>query len=188
MLYSNKTVAGVFLFIAATQFFLGLLVAEALYPGYNISKNYISDLGIGPSAIIFNISIFLLGLLIILGTYFLYRSLNTKILTILFIITAIGAMGVGIFVETNQPMHIIVSLMAFLFGAITTVYSSKLIKFPFSLISLILGVISLLALILFINQQFVGLGPGGMERMVLYPILIWLIGFSNYILTLPEKS
>jgi hypothetical membrane protein len=188
MRYSNSKAAGILFFIAATQFFLGLLVAEALYPGYNISTNYISDLGIGPSAMVFNVSVFLLGLLLILGTYFLHRSLNVKILTILFVLTAIGAMGVGIFIETNQPMHTIVSLLAFLFGGLTAVYSYKLMKLPVSLINVILGMISLSALVLLITQQFLGLGPGGMERMVLYPILIWIIGYSGYLLTLLEKS
>ncbi len=44
MVYSNGKVAGMLFFIAATHFVLGLIVAEALYPGYSISNNYISDL------------------------------------------------------------------------------------------------------------------------------------------------
>jgi len=31
--------------VAAAQFLMGMLFAEALYPGYSISGNYISDLG-----------------------------------------------------------------------------------------------------------------------------------------------
>jgi hypothetical membrane protein len=83
MEYSNGKVAGVLFFIAATQFVLGIIVAEALYPGYSISKNEISYLGIGPSAMVFNASIFLLGLLMIVGTYFLQRAFNVRILTVL---------------------------------------------------------------------------------------------------------
>jgi hypothetical membrane protein len=66
MAYSKEKVAGMLFFIAATQFVLGLTIAEALYPGYSVSDNYISDLGIGPSAVIFNSSVFLLGLLILI--------------------------------------------------------------------------------------------------------------------------
>ncbi len=62
-------------FIAVTQFVLGFTISEALYPGYSVSDNYISDLGIGPSSIIFNSSVFLLGLLLLIGTYFLRHSL-----------------------------------------------------------------------------------------------------------------
>jgi hypothetical membrane protein len=54
------TASGALFFIAATQFVLCLIIAEALYPGYSVSNNYISDLGVGPSAIVFNASVFLL--------------------------------------------------------------------------------------------------------------------------------
>ena len=40
MEYSNGKVAGVLFFIAATQFVLGIIVTEALYHEYSISKNY----------------------------------------------------------------------------------------------------------------------------------------------------
>jgi hypothetical membrane protein len=59
--YSSAKVAGALIFIAASQFVLGLIVAEALYSGYSGSKNYISDLGVGPSSMIFNSSVFLMG-------------------------------------------------------------------------------------------------------------------------------
>jgi hypothetical membrane protein len=95
MVYSDGKIAGVFFFIAASQFILGLIVAEALYPGYSISANYISDLGVGPSSVVFNMSIFLVGLLTIIGTYFLQRAFNFKVITILITIAALAAMGVG---------------------------------------------------------------------------------------------
>jgi len=60
MAYSRERVAGMLFFAAVTQFVLGLSVAEALYPGYSLSDQYISDLGTGPSAIVFNSSVFIL--------------------------------------------------------------------------------------------------------------------------------
>ena len=66
MSYSRVNLAGVLFFIAVTQFALGLIISEALYHGYGVHDNYLSDLGIGPSAIIFNASAFLLGLLSLL--------------------------------------------------------------------------------------------------------------------------
>jgi len=45
MAYSREKVAGMLFFVAAAQFVLGLAIAEALYPGYSVSENYISDLG-----------------------------------------------------------------------------------------------------------------------------------------------
>jgi hypothetical membrane protein len=188
MVYSNIKVAGVLFFIASTQFVLGMIIAEALYPGYSISANYISDLGVGPSSTVFNVSIFLLGLLSLIGTYFLYQAYNLKVITILLIITALASMGVGIFTEDNNPMHMFVSFFAFLFGGLSAISSNRLMKHPFSIIVILLGVMSLSALFLFMGNFYFGLGAGGMERMVAYPILIWMIGFGSFLIAFPEKS
>ena len=56
MARSNGKIAGVLLLVASVQFILGLVVAEALYSGYSVADNYISDLGVGPSSIVFNSS------------------------------------------------------------------------------------------------------------------------------------
>jgi hypothetical protein len=69
--------------------------------------------------------------------------------------------------------------------------------------SVILGLMSLGALALFagglltsgifesIEAQdsvfFLGIGPGGMERMIVYPALIWLAGFSGHLIALSKK-
>ena len=188
MAYSNGKMAGVLFFIAATQFILGLVVAEALYPGYSISKNYISDLGIGSSAMIFNVSVFLLGALMIIGAYFLQRAFNVKILTVLLTLSALGSMGVSIFTENSEPMHSIASLIVFLFAGLSTIYSYKLMKLPFSIINVLLGVMSLVALVLFAINLYLGLGAGGMEHMIVYPILIWTIGFGGFLIASPNKS
>jgi hypothetical membrane protein len=188
MEYSNGKVAGVLFFIAATQFVLGLIVAEALYPGYNISKSEISYLGIGPSAMVYNVSVFLLGLLLIIGTYFLQRGFNVKILTVLLTLTSLGYMGIGIFTHNSYTIHFIAAVITFLFGGLSAIYSYKLMKLPFSLINVLLGLMTLSASVLYLVKHYLGLGPGGMERMMVYPILIWTIGFSGYLIALPEKS
>ncbi len=38
-------ISGALLFVGSAQFVIALTVAEALYPAYSISQNYISDLG-----------------------------------------------------------------------------------------------------------------------------------------------
>jgi hypothetical membrane protein len=187
MVYSNGKVAGMLFFIAATQFVLGLIVAEALYPGYSISNNYISDLGVGPSSMVFNVSIFILGLLSLIGTYFFQRAFNLKSITILLTITAIAAMGVGIFTENSGTMHMFTSFFVFLFGGLSAIFSSRLMKHPFSIIGILLGLMSLLALILYIGNFYFGLGVGGMERMIVYPILIWMIGFGGFLIAFPKN-
>lgn len=204
MRHPSGKIAGILFLIASTQFTLGLIVVEASYPGYSISGNYISDLGVGPSSMVFNSSIFLLGLLSIIGAYFLPRTTNFRTLSILLVLMSIGAMGAGVFTKSSTAIHGAVSSMAFLFSGLSAIASFKVLKMPLSLMSVILGLIVLSALGLFaggllasgsfteIEAQdsvfFLSLGPGGMERMIVYPALIWLAGFSGYLIALPEKQ
>lgn len=188
MTYSNGKVAGTLFFIAASQFVLGLIVAEALYTGYSISDNYISDLGVGPSSSIFNSSVFLMGLLMIIGAFFFQRAFNFKALTVLLVLTAVGTMGVGVFTEHSGIMHTAVSLIAFLFGGLSAVSSFRLLRPPFSVIAVILGLMSLGALILIASGIDLGLGVGGIERMILYPVLLWGTGFGIDLIAQPERQ
>jgi hypothetical membrane protein len=187
MAYSSGKVAGALFFIAASQFVLGLVIAEALYSGYSVSSNYISDLGVGSSSMIFNSSVFLLGLLLMIGTYFLQRAFNFKALTVLLVLTAIGAMGVGVFTEHSGTIHSVVSLIAFLFSGLSAIASYKLVRPPFSVIAVILGLMDLAALALFFGGTYFGLGAGGMERMIVYPILMWGAGFGGHLIAHSEK-
>lgn len=186
--------AGALFFVAATQLILGIAIAEALYPGYSISGNYISDLGSGPSAMLFNPSIFILGLLAATGSCFLRGAQGLKGTSIFLALMAAGAMGVGVFTQGHVYFHSIFAIMAFLFGGLAAVASARALDRPFSLISIALGAMSLGALALFSagivssgsmtsnvacdSAFYLGLGPGGMERMILYPAIMWLAGFG----------
>ncbi len=82
-------------------------------------------------------------------------------------------MGVGIFTEKSGPMHMFTSFFVFLFGGLSAIFSCRLMKHPFSIIGILLGLMSLLALILYIGNFYFGLGVGGMERMIVYQIMIF---------------
>jgi hypothetical membrane protein len=183
-----RKVAGTLILVGAVQFVVGMVVAEVLYDGYSAANNYISDLGVGPSALIFNSSVFLFGLTVVVASYYLWRIFKEKLVAILFLLAGIGAMGVGIFPESFELIHPIVSLIAFLFGGLSAIFAYKLEKFPLNYISVIMGLIALLALALFITQNFLGLGKGGMERMVAYPIVLWAISFGGYLIGSEHKK
>jgi len=168
--------AGIINLIGIIQFFIFLQISEYLYPGYSVSNNYISDLGVGPSAYIFNTSIMILGILGMIAAFLLYKW--DKIFSILIFISSIGVFGVGLFPENMGILHLISSLITFLFTGITAIYSYKVDINPSRFIWPILGLISLSSLTLFINKSYLGLGKGGMERMIVYPVFIWLIGIS----------
>ncbi len=187
MALAPKQIAGTLLFVGAAQFMIFIIVAEVLYPNYSISDNYISDLGVGPTATLFGGSAFLCGILILLSAYFCFNSFNDKIFSIPLGIAGLGVAGVGIFPETLLEFHIPFAVMAFLFGPIAILASYRITKPPFSYFSIILGASALLALILLYLRITLGLGVGGMERMIAYPLLIWASSLGGYFLAASEK-
>lgn len=161
---------------------LGIIVAEALYPSYSTSKNYISDLGVGPSAFVFNSSMTILGVLGLCGTYFIQKTFNFKPFTVVAVMASIGALGVGLFTEDAGFIHGFFSFIVFFFAGLSAIASYKIQNPPFSYLSTILGCATLLALVLFGSSVFLGLDKGGMERMIAYPALLWAIGFGGYLI------
>lgn len=178
----SKKIAGLLLFIGAAQFILGIMISEALYSGYSISQNYISDLGVGPSALIYNSSLFFLGILGIASTYFIQRAFKSSIFTVLLALVSIGAVGVSIFTENFQPIHTILSLITFAFGGISAIASYRFEQPPLSYVSVILGAVTLSALVLGISGINLNLGVGGIERLVAYPELLWMMGFGAHLI------
>ncbi len=188
MMYDSKRAAGLLLVVGGILCLLGIIVAEALHPSYSTSDNYISDLGVGPSALIFNVSVFLLGLLTVFAAYFIQKAFNNRLFSILAGLAGIGAIGVGLFPEDAGTLHAVFSLITFLFGAISAIASHRLGRPPLSYLSIVLGVSSLIALMLFASGNYLGLGVGGMERLIAYPALLWAVAFGGYLTNDPGDS
>ncbi len=174
--------AGLLSFVGAAQFLIILLICEAIFPGYSISENMISDLGIGSTAGLFNSSIIILGLLIILSAITFHSFHRNKLFTILMVLTGAGAMGVGLFPENISPYHEIFAGITFVFGGLSEILSFALVRFPMSIAVLFLGGLTLGSLVLFVLGAHLGLGPGGMERMIVYPVILWGAGFGGYLM------
>ena len=62
MIDSKMIASGVLSLTGGTLAVIAIFIAEALYPGYNIYQNYVSDLGVGPSSLIFNSAILVGGI------------------------------------------------------------------------------------------------------------------------------
>jgi hypothetical membrane protein len=191
MLWSDRRLAGTFAFIGAVQCIIGITLAEDLYPSYSVSLDHISDLGATcrttcvieqPAAAVFDSTVILLGVLVIVAAYFLYRASKTRILTLFLIVSAAGAVGVGVFPETTGIIHLMVSLIVFLFGGLSAISSYRIQEPPINYLSVILGALTLVALALYSSGNDLGIGTGGMERMVAYPALLWLVSFGSYLL------
>ncbi len=190
--------AGALLLVGGSQFLVGLLVAEVVYPGYSVSENYISDLGVWgrPSAPVFNVSVVLVGVASLLAAYFLQREFRVWPLSVCYGLVGLGSVGVGFFPENTvmvngvPVVHAIAALTSFLFGGITPIYSIRITSGIFRYFSAALGSAALLALALFFATApgYLGIGVGGMERMIVYPTLIWTISMGANLLPKPNKK
>lgn len=173
----NLNRAGYLLIIGSLQFIMFWKIAEFLRPGYSVAEDVISALGVGENSFIFNGSVAFLGLLGIIAAYLLKDY--DRIFAGLLGIASLGALGVGIFPMDIPLPHSIAALITFLFSGLAAIYSYKLEKTDLRYLWVLLGIISLIALALFMSGIYMGLGRGGMERLIVYPALAWLFMFSR---------
>jgi hypothetical protein len=101
----------------------------------------------------------------------------------------IGNVMVGVVAEEVIPsVHSLFALIMFVSWAIAALLCCKIVKPPFSYVSATLGAVSLLMLALYLPGQLVspvfilGLGTGGLERLVVYPLWLWTLGFGAYLM------
>ena len=193
---SNASKAGVAILAGTVQYSVGLILAEIYYPNYNVSMNTVSDLGATcttsgciinqPTSTIFNSSVILLGLFVLVGAYFLQRAFHWKPATAMIALAGIGAIGVGFFPETTGVWHGLFSLIVFLFAGLSAIVTSRFQKVPLFYFSIILGFLTLGALVLYVGGNYLGLGPGGMERMIVYPVLVATIAFGGHMMAMDD--
>jgi hypothetical membrane protein len=182
---------GLWLLAAGLELLLLVHLSEFLYPGYSTSSNYISDLGVGPAlpSALFTAGVFLFGLMAIVAAALVHRRGGRSLLWVFLTLSGIGAVGVGAFNEDFISLvHRASALLAFLFGNLAALYSSKLARAPMSYVSGILGFMGLSALALYGGGVYLGLGIGGMERMILYPAMFWAIGYGAYLVADDGKT
>ena len=192
MNYDNKRVAGLLFIVAVVQYVLAIVVSEAVNPGYSVGQQMVSELGdwslAGNNAAILNTSIILYGLLVITGAYYIQRIVKNRLFAPLLAINGIGSIVCG-FVSLNISfeVHGTFGLIAFISIVAAAIMSYKFLKSPLSYISVILGAITLLAIVLFMAGQgdsafYLGLGLGGIERIIIYPMALWLLGVGAYLI------
>ncbi len=200
---------GALLLVAGLVSLLGIHVAEFLYPGYSVSADFVSDLGatcsdlasnaprdcvvVQPASAVFSVSTDVLGLLVFAAAVRLYPMLRPPRLAVLLGATGLGALGVGLVSEAYSPYHAVFALTAFLGGGLAALDSFRVLPRSLGIVSVALGGIALVALGWFSLAAaggdaglsvWVPLGVGGMERMVVYPILAWVILFGAALLTM----
>jgi hypothetical membrane protein len=118
----------------------------------------------------------------VVSAYFMHREFQNVVFTAFIGLAGIGAMAVGIFPETTGLPHALAAIITFLFGGLAAITAYKLEKKPLNYFSVALGIVSLTALILSLGNATLGLGKGGMERMIAYPVLVWESAFGGHMI------
>jgi hypothetical membrane protein len=196
--FSDRSMAGFGLTLSGFVGLMGIITAEVLYPNYSTRQD-ISDLGSTrppnpiihePSATIFNSTMLLTGAIVLVAAFLLYRTMDRRGFPVALAVFGFGAFGVGVFPGNVAPWHGLFALLTFVSGGITVLLSARVVSRPFSFLCGLFGGISLLVLLtVFFYGLVVGgpsplefLGGGGIERWVVYPLIIWLPAFGGYLL------
>lgn len=199
--YKQHPYLGAVIWITSVQFFLVQMVVARGWPmAYSIRSNTVSDLGntvcglysgrfiCSPWYSWMNASLVFLGFSMILGSLLLYhqfaRNTGSKIGFIFMGIAGVGTAMVGLFPENVASItHSIGAFLPFFLGNLGLVLFGWYLPLTptFRFFTLFIGVFSLAAFFLFISGNYLGLGIGGMERLVAHPQTFWMIIFGVYV-------
>ena len=180
--------AGLLLAIGSIQWFFIVLISEGLYPGYVSSFHYVSTLGTGQTANLYNASTFLLGVCVVTASFLIRRFKPSRLFFALLLVAGLGTMGLGVFPEDSRPMHGIVTPITLIFGGLAGAFSFKAQSRPLSYLSMILGAGSIVVGLLFIpymglpvesDAMYLGLYKGTLERIVIYPLILWMMTLGS---------
>jgi len=202
----EKVHASYFAFIGLIVFFVGLIPAMLMHPGFSFFITHISYLGtpLNPLHVLFNICWFITAIFIIIfffgfTSYLQKKNLSSKgILAACFlgILSAIGIMGMAIFnSDSIYYLHLMFELLFFITGILYLFLytglewkSSEFSKLQ-ALFNFIVSVFFLLYLVLLIlNRVISGLAPEAeslTEWLFLFANLFWF--FENGIYMLLKK-
>lgn len=170
--------------LGIVQFSAAMAVVQAGYPHYSDLTNFISDLGntaTSPWHWVFNVSIILLGILAFVGILLAWGGFPpgaTRVVGLsLLLVASLGAIFVGLFPENVNPtVHGLASLAVFAPGGAALLVlaagmgpatSWRWLRVP----SAVLGLITLASLAYYLPYQ--ANYPGFVERLIVFPILVW---------------
>jgi hypothetical membrane protein len=204
----NPARLGPILYVAGMQYFAVQLLAALRWPRpYNISRDTISDLGntacgtwngryvCSPLHDLMNGSFIVLGITMLLGSVLISRRHGKgRMATAGFTamgLSGLGAVMVGIFPENSVPaLHGLGSVLPFTLGnaALMAIAISLAIPPLLRLCVFVSGAAALLALAAYASSHDLGLGEGGIERVVAYPQTICLVVIGCYLIAVSQPG
>ena len=181
--------AGVLLFALAAQFMTVIMLAASMAPGYDVSGGAISDLGTVPETrLLFNASLVTVGVLNVVAGVLLFRWHPSRWILGLFTLAGIGALGAGVFPLDSGGPHGLFALVAFIAFNLEALAVASIVAGPMRLISLLGGALGLVFVVLMAigdsgnGAAFGPIGHGGTERMIVYPVMLWMLAYGGYLM------
>lgn len=192
---------GAICWILTVEYYIAQIITQSAWPDYSISKYDVSALGVttcgtfndpstgeslyacSPLHAVMNAGFIILGVLVILGT-FLLRSTwpKRRLTTAALVLIAIGGFGeiLAGYAPGNENVviHAIGALLHWLCGYVGIIllgFATWKTQRTVALFSFFFGLIAIVGFFLYGNHVYLGLGRGGMQRIVAYPSTIWMI-------------
>lgn len=204
----------ILLLVGSVQFVIAMAITQLGWTvHYSLLTNYISDLGAvncgyfpttsahyvcSPWHLVFDVSIVVMGVLLALAvllirTAFPPRGARSVGLGML-LLASIGAIGVGLFPEdVNGTAHVISAVLAFLLGNLALIVLGFAMFRDtrwdgFRAYTMFSGLIGLIALFLYLGHAWGPLGLGGMERLIIAPLLLWAVVVGIHLARIPTYA
>ena len=191
---------GFVLYMTSTQYFVvQAMVASRWSPPYSLRTNTISDLGntecgrfstravCSPLHGLMNVSFVVLGTTMAAGSFLIYDFARARHRSGwgfgAMALAGLGVVLVGLFPEnTVSALHGIGAALPFTVGNVAVVALALTLPLPRSLqaLSVLAGIVALVALVSYTSHHDWGLGAGGIERVVAYPQTVWLVVVGSY--------
>jgi len=193
--FRDGRLPGVLLFGLSAQFMTVLMLATGIAPAYDVRGGAISDLGAIPeTATLFNVSLLVVGVLNLVAGYLLFRAHGGPWLLATFALAGVGAVGAAANPLGHSDLHGLFALAAFVGFNLEAIAAGRLARGPMRLISIAAGVIGLAFVALMVigdagnAAAFGPIGHGGTERMIVYPVMLWMLAFGGYLMAGREPA
>jgi hypothetical membrane protein len=185
----DRRLGGVVTFFEAAQFMTVIMLAASMAPAYDVQGGAISDLGvIAETAVLFNASLIVTGALNLVAGVLLHRDGAGRALLLLSIVAGIGAIGAGLVPLDRSDAHGLFALTAFVAFNAQAIAGGRRADGPMRAVGIVAGLIGLA----FVGLMVIGdagdpavfgpIGHGGAERMIVYPVMLWMLAFGGYLM------
>jgi hypothetical membrane protein len=187
--FGDLRLPGFLFFLLSGGFMIAIMLGASLAPGYDYQSAAISDLGrISQTAFLFNATLLLVGALNVVGGWTFYRWHGRAWLLAIYLVAGLGAIGAGAIPLGTSDLHSIFALVAFLFFNLEALGTGFVLSGPMRPISWAAGIIGLVYVAIMIvgdagNPAVFGpIGHGGAERMIVYPVMLWMLALGGYLM------